>query len=55
MKQDQIGFEMLGEIRRAFCTAKEVDPDRRIDQDHWASSRIGRRREATSTSGYLAT
>src|SRR5436305_15314812 len=51
MKQDQIGFEMLGEVRRAFCTAKEVDPNRRVDQDHWASSRIGRRRETTSTSG----
>lgn len=22
MKQDQIGFEMLGEIRRAFCTER---------------------------------
>ena len=33
------------------CTAKEVDPDRRVDQDHWASFRIGRRRETTSTSG----
>jgi hypothetical protein len=25
---------MLGEIRRTICTAKEVDPDRRVDQDH---------------------
>jgi hypothetical protein len=52
MKQDQIGFEVLGEIRCAFCTAKEVDPYRSVDQDHCAPSRIGsRRRDATSTSG----
>jgi len=52
MKQDQIGFEVLGEIRCAFCTAKEVDPYRSVDQNHCAPSRIGsRRREATSTSG----
>jgi len=50
MKQDQIGFEVLGEIRRAVLTAKEVDPNRGVDQDHRAPSRIGsRRREATST------
>jgi len=52
MKQDQIGFEVLGEIRCAFCTSKEVDLYRGVDQDHCAPSRIGsRRREATSTSG----
>jgi hypothetical protein len=52
MKQDQVGFEVLGEFRRAVFTAKEVDPYRRVDQDHCAPSRIGsRRREATSTSG----
>src|SRR3954453_1879949 len=52
MKQDQIGFEVLGEIRRAVCTAKEVDPYRGVDQDHWAPFQIGsRRREAASTSG----
>ena len=52
MKQDQIGFEVLGEIRRAVCTAKEVDPYRGVDQDHWALFRTGsRRREAASTSG----
>ena len=52
MKQDQIGFEVFGEIRRAVCTAKEVDPDGGVDQDHWAPFRIGsRRREAASTSG----
>jgi hypothetical protein len=54
MKQDPIGFEVLGEIRRAVCTGKEVDPYRSVDQDHWAPFRAGsRRREAASTSGTL--
>lgn|GEM_PF-2147146 len=52
MKQDQIGFEVFGEIRRAVCTAKEVDPYRGVDQDHCTPFRVGsRRREAASTSG----
>lgn len=52
MKQDQIGFKVLGEIRRAVCTAKEVDPYRGVDQDHCAPFRTGsRRREAASISG----
>jgi len=50
MEQNQVGFEMPGELRRTVSTAKEVDPDRRVDQNHWASSRTGRRREATSIS-----